>query len=252
MLRCFINHFYCRIRGIVSLRYDRRNVCIPPRRWWDLCRRRTGSWHHLHSYRRRLRFPRRFHIRSLVIAPRQSDCRDCYQQRNQQRVMPRGIDHVDGVVVAVGVEMLRPGVEGGAGVGILREEARRGRVVVAGVHVQQARGVRNAPRERHLVEERIAAGRRHAVAPGGGRMRLPPGDAVFSDHHAVGQGAAAGCPFTCTSCPISPGPEPAESQNTPTAPRSSPSCPPVRPGPRPSSAFAGPPLSGRLCRMLTP
>ena len=146
MLRCFINHFYCRIRGIVSLRYDRRNVCIPPRRWWDLCRRRTGSWHHLHSYRRRLRFPRRFHIRSLVIAPRQNDCRDCYQQRNQQRVMPRGIDHVDGVVVAVGVEVLRPGVEGGAGVGILREEARRGRVVVAGVHVQQARGVRNAPR----------------------------------------------------------------------------------------------------------
>ena len=60
--------------------------------------------------------------------------------------MSRRIDHVDGVVVAVGVEVLRPGVEGGAGVGILREEARRGRVVVAGVHVQQARGVRNAPR----------------------------------------------------------------------------------------------------------
>ena len=60
--------------------------------------------------------------------------------------MPRGIDYVDGVVVTVGVEVLRPGVEGGAGVGILREEARRGRVVVAGVHVQQARGVRNAPR----------------------------------------------------------------------------------------------------------
>ena len=76
--------------------------------------------------------------------------------------MSRGIDHVDGIVVAVGVEVLRPGVEGGAGVGILREEARRGRVVVAGVHVQQARSVRYAPRERHLVEERIARAGRHA------------------------------------------------------------------------------------------
>ena len=60
--------------------------------------------------------------------------------------MPRGIDHVDGVVVAVGVEVLRPRVEGGAGVGILREEAGGGGVVVPRVHVQQARGVRNAPR----------------------------------------------------------------------------------------------------------
>ena len=76
--------------------------------------------------------------------------------------MPGGIDHVDGVVVAVGVEVLRPGVEGGAGVGILREEARRGRVVVAGVHVEQTRSVGNAARERHLVEERIARAGRHA------------------------------------------------------------------------------------------
>ena len=89
--------------------------------------------------------------------------------------MPRGIDHVDGVVVAVGVEMLRPGVESGAGVGILREEAGGGGIVVPRVHVQQARGVRNAPRERHLVEERFAAGRRHAVPTGGGQMRPPPG-----------------------------------------------------------------------------
>ena len=94
--------------------------------------------------------------------------------------MSRGIDHVDGVVVAVGVEVLRPGVEGGAGVGIQRQEPGSGRVVVPGVHVEQARGIRYAPRERHLVEERIAAGRRHAIPPGGGQMRPPPGHVVFS------------------------------------------------------------------------
>ena len=49
-----------------------------------------------------------------------------------------------------------------AGVAILRQEAGGGRVVVAGVHVKQAGGVQGAARERHLVEERIAAGRRHA------------------------------------------------------------------------------------------
>ena len=76
--------------------------------------------------------------------------------------MSRRIDHVDRVVVAVDVEVLRPGVGGGAGVAVLRQEAGGGRVVVAGIHVQQAGGVRNAARERHLVEERIAAGRRHA------------------------------------------------------------------------------------------
>ena len=97
------------------------------------------------------------------------------EQRHVHRHMPRGIDHVDGVVVAVGVEVLRPGVESGAGVGILREEAGGGGIVVPRVHVQQARGVRYAPRERHFVEERIAAGRRHAVPPGGWRIRLPPG-----------------------------------------------------------------------------
>ena len=58
--------------------------------------------------------------------------------------------------------MLRPGVGGGAGVGILRQEAGGGRVVVAGVHVEQAGGVRNAPRERHLVEERVPRAGRHA------------------------------------------------------------------------------------------
>ena len=71
--------------------------------------------------------------------------------------MPRRIDHVDGVVVAVGVEVLRPRDGGGAGVGILRQEPGGGGVVVPRVHVQQAGGVRYAPRERHLVEERAAA-----------------------------------------------------------------------------------------------
>ena len=172
MLRCFINHFYCRIRGIVSLRYDRRNVCIPPRRWWDLCRRRTGSWHHLHSYRRRLRFPRRFHIRSLVIAPRQNDCRDCYQQRNQQRVMPRGIDHVDGVVVAVGVEVLRL-VPPRVGHALFR-------VVRVGHHVAQ---FAPAPVEHRRGRHAVVA--RHRAPPGGGRMYLPPGGVVVLIRHAV-------------------------------------------------------------------
>ena len=78
--------------------------------------------------------------------------------------MPRRIDHVDGVIVAVGIQVLRPGVGGGTGIGILRQEAGGGGVVVPRVHVEQAGGVRNAPRERHLVEERIAIARagRHA------------------------------------------------------------------------------------------
>ena len=75
--------------------------------------------------------------------------------------MPRRIDHVDGVVVAVGVEVLRPGDGGGAGVGILRQEAGGG-IVVPRVHVEQAGGIRYTACERHLVEERIAAGGRYA------------------------------------------------------------------------------------------
>ena len=94
--------------------------------------------------------------------------------------MPRGVDQVDGVVVTVGVEVLRPGVGGGAGVAVLRQESGGGGVVVPRVHVQQAGSVRHAPRERHLVEERTAAGRRHAVPPDGGQMRPPPGHVVFS------------------------------------------------------------------------
>ena len=58
--------------------------------------------------------------------------------------------------------MLRPGVEGGAGVAVLREEAGGGGVVVARVHVEQAGGVRYAPRERHFVEERVPRAGRHA------------------------------------------------------------------------------------------
>ena len=65
--------------------------------------------------------------------------------------MPRRIDHVDGVVVTVGVEVLRPRDGGGAGVGILRQETGGGGVVIAGVHVEQAGGIRYAPRERHFV-----------------------------------------------------------------------------------------------------
>ena len=76
--------------------------------------------------------------------------------------MPRRVDHVDGVVVAVGVEVLRPRVGGGAGIGILRQEAGGGGIVVPRVHVEQARCVRNAPRERHLVEERVPRAGRHA------------------------------------------------------------------------------------------
>ena len=76
--------------------------------------------------------------------------------------MPGGIDHIDGVVVAVGVEVLGPRDGGGAGVGILREEAGGGGVVVACVHVQKAGCVRHAPRERHLVVEAAAGAGRHA------------------------------------------------------------------------------------------
>ncbi len=144
ILRCFINHFYCRIRGIVSLRYDRRNVCIPPRRWWDLCRRRTGIWHHLHSYRCRLRFLCRFRLGRLVTTSCSSCRHQCNQYNDQPGGMSRRIDHVDGVVVAVGVEVLRPGVGGGAGIGILREEPGGGRVVVADVFARRWRGCSTA------------------------------------------------------------------------------------------------------------
>lgn len=76
--------------------------------------------------------------------------------------MPRRIDHVDGVVVAVGVEVLRPGGGSGTGVAVLRQEAGDGGIVVAGMHVQQAGRIRYTACERHLVEERIARAGRHA------------------------------------------------------------------------------------------
>ena len=76
--------------------------------------------------------------------------------------MSRRIDHVDRVVVAVGVEVLRPRDGGGTGVGILRQETGGGGIVVPGVHVEQAGGIRNAAGERHLVEERIPRAGRHA------------------------------------------------------------------------------------------
>ena len=65
--------------------------------------------------------------------------------------MSRRVDHVDGVVVAVGVEVLRPGDGSRAGVAILRQEAGGGGVVVTRIHVEQAGGILNAPRERHFV-----------------------------------------------------------------------------------------------------
>ena len=77
--------------------------------------------------------------------------------------MPRRIDHVDRVVVTVGVQVLRPRDGGGAGVGILRQETGGGRVVVAGIHVlEPSRFIRYAAGERHLVEERIPRAGRYA------------------------------------------------------------------------------------------
>ena len=76
--------------------------------------------------------------------------------------MPRRVDHVDGVVVAVGIQVLRPRDGGGAGVAVLRQEPGGGGVVVPRVHVEQAGGVQGAARERHLVEERIPRAGRHA------------------------------------------------------------------------------------------
>ena len=65
--------------------------------------------------------------------------------------MPRRIDHVDGVVVAVGVEVLRPGDGGGTGIGILRQEAGGGRVVIAGVHLGQTGGIQGAAGESNFI-----------------------------------------------------------------------------------------------------
>ena len=76
--------------------------------------------------------------------------------------MPRRIDHVDGVVVAVGVKVLRPRGRGGAGIGILRQEAGGGGVVVPGIHVEQAGRIRYAAGECDLVVERISRAGRHA------------------------------------------------------------------------------------------
>ena len=98
--------------------------------------------------------------------------------------MPRRVCHIDRIISATAVEVLCPRIIRIATVAVLREETGGGGVVVPHVHVQQARGIRYATRERHLVEERIAAGR-HAAHPGGERMRLPPGGVVFSVRHAV-------------------------------------------------------------------
>ena len=70
--------------------------------------------------------------------------------------MPRRIDHVYRVVVAVRVQMLRPRGGRDAFVRILAQEPCRLRVVVPRVHVQQSAGVRDAAGERHVVVERAA------------------------------------------------------------------------------------------------
>ena len=70
--------------------------------------------------------------------------------------MSRGIDHVDRVVVAVRVQMLRPRGGCDAFVRILAQEPCRLRVVVPRVHVQQSAGVRDAAGERYIVVERAA------------------------------------------------------------------------------------------------
>lgn len=70
--------------------------------------------------------------------------------------MSRGIDHVDRVVVAVRVQMLRPRGGGDASVTILRKEPCRLRVIVPRVHVQQSARVRDAACERHIVVEGAA------------------------------------------------------------------------------------------------
>ena len=58
--------------------------------------------------------------------------------------------------------MLCPRIIRIATIAVLREEAGGGGVVVARVHVEQAGGVRYAPRERHFVEERVPRAGRHA------------------------------------------------------------------------------------------
>ena len=103
--------------------------------------------------------------------------------------MPRRIDHVDGVIVAVGVEVLRPRDGGGAGIGILRQKTGGGRVIVPRVHVEQAGSIQGAARERHFVEERIPRAGRHAVRPGGRQIRLPPGHVFFLSPSCSCQGA---------------------------------------------------------------
>ena len=66
--------------------------------------------------------------------------------------MPRRVDHTRGVVAAVAVQMLRPGVVRVARVRVLREEPAVLGIVVPRVHVLQARGlVRHAARVRHFV-----------------------------------------------------------------------------------------------------
>ena len=66
--------------------------------------------------------------------------------------MPRRVDHIDRIIPAIAVKVLRPWVVGITRIAVLRYETTSGRIVKARVHVLQAGGVvRHAAREGDLV-----------------------------------------------------------------------------------------------------
>ena len=68
--------------------------------------------------------------------------------------MSRWIDHIHGIVAAVGVQVLCPRVPGVAGAGVLREEPACVRVVEARVHIlQSACRIADRAGEGHFVQE---------------------------------------------------------------------------------------------------
>ena len=77
-------------------------------------------------------------------------------------LMPRRVHHIGGVVAAVGVQVLCPGIIRVAGIAVLAEEPACGRLVEPRVHILQAGG---------LVV--YAAGKGHFVQKlGGARLAL--------------------------------------------------------------------------------
>ena len=70
--------------------------------------------------------------------------------------MPGRVHHIDGVIPAVAVQMLRPRRVRRSSVRVLRHEPSRRRVVVPRVHVlQPAPKVPYASGERHLIYEAL-------------------------------------------------------------------------------------------------